>query len=308
MLGLIFIILFAIGAVACFVFRNRVRKIDQPDDDQVLGRKVLTGVSWVLAVVTVLVLILSCTVQVSTKNVGIETAFGKTTGHLSNGLHVKAPWVSVTEMDAAIQTDSYTSKDCLTVRIANQQTACVHVSIRWRIQPGAADYLFQNYRTFDNVRDSLVTRELTASVNTQLANYNALNSVDGGPSGTASNPSLAQIGADVTKQMRSEIGQYIDVLSTIIPFMSFDPQTQQRLNQLNQQQAQTRIAAAAQATAQAQSVANQDLAASVSNNPNVLVAECLQDLKVMAANGNVPAGFSCWPANSSGVTGIIAKA
>src|SRR5215471_2475790 len=74
----------------------------------------------VCVVVVFFFFVSSCT-AVSTKNVGIETSFGATKGELSNGLHLKAPWYKVTEMNAAIQTDSYTGNTtCLPARIANQ--------------------------------------------------------------------------------------------------------------------------------------------------------------------------------------------
>jgi hypothetical protein len=45
-----------------------------------------------------------------------------------------------------------------TVRLGNNSTAFVDNSVRWRIQPAAADELFLDYRQFENVRDNLVTR------------------------------------------------------------------------------------------------------------------------------------------------------
>jgi hypothetical protein len=249
---------------------------------------------------------------VSTKNVGIVTEFGAVTGHLSNGPHLVAPWATVTEMDAAIQTDSYTSKKddsgpCLSVRIGNQQTACVSVSIRWRIEPDQADSLFQNYRTFDHVRDSLVTRELTQAVNQQFSNYNPLNSVATTNPGDKRNPPLNVIATLVTSQMRREIGsEGIDVLNTIIPLVTFDPQTQNRINQLQQQFALTRIAQQEKITNEAQALANKALAASVNTSPNVLVAQCFTILSEMVKQGqNVPPAFSCWPGQRTGV-GVIA--
>jgi regulator of protease activity HflC (stomatin/prohibitin superfamily) len=238
---------------------------------------------------------------VSTKNVGIVTQFGATSGHLSNGAHLVWPWESVTEMDAAIQTDSYTDNGtCLSVRIGNQQTACVSVSIRWRINEAYADQLFQNYRTFEHVRDSLVTRELTAAVNQQFAAYNPLNSVATTNPGDKRNPPLNVIAGHVTTQMKREIGnQGIEVLSTIIPLVTFDTQTQNRINQLQQQFALTRIAEQERLTNIAQAKANKALAASVNSSPNVLVAQCLTILgEMVKQEQTVPAGFSCWPGGS----------
>jgi regulator of protease activity HflC (stomatin/prohibitin superfamily) len=271
---------------------------------------------------------------VSTKNEGIETTFGATSGHLHNGFHMTWPWVKVHEMDAAIQTDSYvwdknpTSSTCLSVRIANQQTGCLTISIRWRIcttdtaqtyttidgrtkkvvcHKDAVDELYRDYRTFDHVRDSLVSRELTAAVNNAFANYNPLDSISlNTPANGAKNPLLSTLAAKITSTMRQEIGTQIEVLNTIIPLVHYDDATQQKINQLQQQVAQTRIAEQAKITNEKQAAANKALAASVNTSPNVLVAQCLNTLEEMVKNGQpVPAGFSCWPGGSG--TPVIAN-
>jgi regulator of protease activity HflC (stomatin/prohibitin superfamily) len=270
----------------------------------------------VAAIFVLLTVVSSCAVG-SSKNVGVETAFGKTDGFLSNGAHLIPPWDKVTEMDAAVQTDSYTlkpgshenahgDKECLNVRIGNQQTACVAVSIRWRIDPKKADDLFQNYRSFEHVRDSLVTRELTAAVNQQFKDYNPLNSVAVSTPGVKRNPALSVYANRITAQMKREIGgEGIEVLNTIIPIAFFDTATQARINQLQQQFALTRIAQQEHETNVAQAEANRALASSVNTSPNVLVAQCLTILGEMVKQGQtVPAGFSCWPGGSK--IGIIA--
>lgn len=296
---MVFLIILLILAIIAWVAAAFVPEVG-PNDDTIHPRKYVRVAALIFTGLFVLIFIFSSFVQVGTKDVGIETTFGRTSGHLSNGLHLKWPWQNVTSMDAAIQTDSYTSgktaipnnatsSPCLDVRIYSQQTACVDVSIRWRIEPSLSDDLFQNYRTFDNVRDSLVTRELKAALNEQLGNYNPLACVG------SSDPAciLTVVATRVTKQMQREIGgQGIDVLNTIIPIMSFDPSTQNRLNQLQQQEAQTRIAQAEIATNQAQSAANQALAASIQNSPEVLTSKCLDIMKAaFQAGQKVPIGM-----------------
>jgi len=285
------------GAVALIVRRG----LAADDSDR-------RSAAWVAAALfggAVVTLFFSSFTIVSTKNIGVETAFGATAGELSNGPHMIAPWYKVHEMDAAIQTDSYTGDDdCLPARIANQQTACVHISLRWRIKPESATELYRDFRSFNHVRDSLVTRELTAAVNNQLANYNPLNSVLGGllPRGQQPNPPLSAIATAVTAQMRAEVGHQIEVINTIIPIITFDDATQSRINQLQQQIALTRIAEQERLTAGAKARANQALSKSVTSSPNVLVAECLDILSTMVkSKQGVPAGFSCWPGSKVGV-------
>lgn len=236
---------------------------------------------------------------VSTKNVGIVTEFGKPVGSVGNGFTFQAPWANITEMDAAIQTDKYskTSNDCITVRIAYQATACVDVSIRWRITEKSAPQLFQNYRTFDHVRDSLVTRELNAAMNVVFQNYDPL-AVN--PDGTSATPSLATLDKQVSDLLATDIGSQIELQSpsVIISVLNFTQPVQDRIDALYQQIGDTRVAQQQLLTNQAQAKANQALASSLSNDPMVLVSKCLD---LIAKGFQPPAGFSCWPGQGSSV-------
>lgn len=50
----------------------------------------------------------AATTVVGTRQIGIETKFGRPTGTtLTNGLHLKSPVTSVTEMDGAVQIDQH---------------------------------------------------------------------------------------------------------------------------------------------------------------------------------------------------------
>lgn len=255
----------------------------------------------ILGLGTFVLLVVTTLAIVGTKEVGILTSFNRPIGTLDNGLHFKAPWQGVTEMDAAIQTDNHveTNHNCISARIAHQIVGCVDVTIRWRIHEGAADALFQNYRDFDNVRSSLVTRELATNINSTLADYDPL-AVDA--NGNSISVPLNTLSAKVLAEMRTQVGAQVEVLSVFVPVIHFDAATQGRLNALQAQIAQTRIADQAVKTAQAQSQANQALAASVSTDPNVLVSKCLDILSEMVNKGQaVPAGFSCWQGGGTGI-------
>lgn len=298
--------------VASRALRQEPRRGEQDDSSNYdfLGRRTSSSDSsitssrpfYLTAVVLALLAIgftfWSSATQVSTKEFGVVTSFGQPVGTLTNGLHMVAPWQKVTEIDAAIQTDNHTidKKDCISVRIAHQATACVDASIRWRIQDGSADALFQNYRDFDNIRDSLVTRDLNAALNAVFENYDPL-AVDS--NGNATSPSMTSLSDKVTARIRQKIGDQINVLSVIIPVAHFDDNTQTKVNALLAQVAQTRIAQQAVETAKNQAEANKVLAASVSQDPNVLVSKCLDIVE--AGKTTLPAGFSCWPGNGSAV-------
>jgi regulator of protease activity HflC (stomatin/prohibitin superfamily) len=258
----------------------------------------------------VVLLLTACLYTIGTQDIGVVTSFGKTVGHgVGPGLHWKAPWEAVTKLDAKQQTDTYASNGfnsstqenaqggCINVRIARQATACVNVSIRWQNDPQGIDYLFRNFKTDDNIRTNLLHRDLQAAVNTVFANYDPLGLDKNGDSTQPTNSRLAK---DVEVAMNEQVGQYLDIINVYIPLFNFDPATQDRLNQLQLQVAQTRIAQQAEQTAAAQAAANRALAKSVSNNPGVLESKCLDILgEVVQKGGTLPAGFSCFPGGTA---------
>lgn len=247
--------------------------------------------TYALLTLTVLCLVFSFVTIVGTKKVGVVTSFNRPVGTLSNGLHLKAPWQKVHELDGAIQTDSHNDT---TIRLGNQSTATVRNSIRWRIKPGTADELYRDYRDFDRIRDSLVTRELTAALNEVFKSYDPLSTIKDETSTVKESPS--ELGDDVAEALERRIGGQIDVLNVIIPIADYDKATQGRINAYQEEIANTRIAKQKQKTAAANAAANRTLSGSVSRDPNVLVSKCLDTLAEVAKEKQpLPAGFSCWP-------------
>ena len=104
----------------------------------------------------------------------------------------------------------------------------------------------------------------------------------------------------------------VNMEALTISYIDFSKTTEERINDLQAEVAKTRVAqqqeetAAAQRTqaeaeAAAQAKANQVLAGSVSNDPNVLVSKCLDTLNAMVQAGQpIPAGFTCWPSSNNG--------
>jgi regulator of protease activity HflC (stomatin/prohibitin superfamily) len=263
----------------------------------------------------VLLLVLSSTTVVSTKNIGVATSFGQPQREYTNGLHMKSPWEKVTELNGAMQTNTYASDkgegvqngaigSCVNVRLARQATGCANVSIRWQIKPDGAQYLFRNFKGNGAIRDNLVLRNLQKSMNETLATYDPLAIDDEGKSlnmslSSAKGENVSDI---VLGQMRQEIGEWIDVQEVSIPIMNFDPGTQKRTNQLMEQIALTRIAEQSEQTAAAQSRANKALEKDGALDSNVLVSKCL-DMLQSAINKDqpLPAGFSCFGGTNAAV-------
>lgn len=260
-----------------------------------------TGTAVVLGLLAVIVAVVSMTAIVPTREIGVVTSFGRPVAVWSNGLHVKAPWQKVNKLDGTIQTDNFTGADrAIDIRIGNGSTSGVDATIRWRIRLEAGKELYQDYRQMENIRDSLVTRELKAALNEVLGDYDPLESVKAGIGSdgatTSAGVDLNAYSAQVHEALSERVGEDVEVLSVILPIIRFDKQTQEKINAYQAEVANTRIAQQREATAKAQALANKNLAGSVSRDPNVLVSKCLDSLEEMVKAGQeVPIGFSCWP-------------
>ncbi|WP_067708608.1 SPFH domain-containing protein [Nocardia yamanashiensis] len=261
------------------------------------GSTLLTALGCVVA--GLILLAMSSLSIVSTRNVGIVTSFGKPVGTKENGLHAVWPWQQVPELDGTIQTNNqiggFKDDRCSggsAIRLANNSTACVDNTVRWRIHHAAADALFRDYHTIANIKDSLVTRELNATLNEIFAAYNPLEPQNAG------GPNLTDLSAQATDKLQVKIGAQIEVQNVIISIVHFDQQTQSKINAYQAQIADTRIAEQKQKTAAAEAEANRILAESL-KDPNVLVSKCLDMLN---SGKQLPTGFQCWPGTGLATT------
>jgi regulator of protease activity HflC (stomatin/prohibitin superfamily) len=299
-LSTVVIVLLVLGAVALLLSRSRLSGSTRAGAPQV--RRGVTVAAWGGIALAVLIAFFSCTTIVPTKDVGILLTLQRPSGTLANGFHVKQPWQQVQTMDAAIQTDNHVPDgetsdgaerlNCVTVRIAHQSQACVDATVRWQIVLREAALLYQDYRGFDKVRDSLVTRDLTTALAQEMESYDPL-AIDP-KSGQSTAPAFSDIAQRVVSDMNTAASGRVTIDSISIPVVRFDTQTTARIQQIQAQIAQTQVAKQAEQTAIAQAAANKALAASVSKDPNVLVSKCLDIVQEAVNKGaTLPAGFSC---------------
>ncbi|YCU48001.1 SPFH domain-containing protein [Mycobacteroides abscessus] len=244
--------------------------------------------SFVIAVIAgfigLIFLVFASTTVVGTRQIGIETKFGRPTGTtLSNGLHLKSPVTEVTEMDGAVQIDQHTGDHRIKVRLGNSSTADADVSVRWQIKPDAAPELFVQYKTFDNVRTNLVTRNLQVALNEVFASFDPLAAQN------LTQSPLPGLSEKAKVILAAKVGDQVDILDVAVPTIDYDDGTEQKINQLNQERAATAVAEQAKKTAVEQAKANGELAGSVSHDPNVLVSKCLD----IAREKGLP--LLCWP-------------
>jgi regulator of protease activity HflC (stomatin/prohibitin superfamily) len=254
----------------------------------------------------VLVFALSGVREVPTKSVGVVTSFGRVGAIVTPGLHWMAPWSKVNILTTRIQTTTFEAKNCLSVRIGGQQEACLDATIQWHIIDKASPGLYISYgsnggNVMSDVANAVVIREFKQAVNQQLGDYNPI--VDVAKNGQTGNSLFTTFGPKVRTQMRAEIGQRIEVLTVIMPFLHYDTNTQNRLNTIQTQFADTAIANQELQTNLAQAKANDALARSVSHDPNVLIAQCLSLVQnAVKTNSKVlPAGFSCFGGSGTAI-------
>lgn len=231
---------------------------------------------------------------VPTRNIGVTIAFGKPTGTLSNGFHLIAPWASVEEYDAAIQTLKLDGDDpetpAPTVRLANAATARVDVTVQWQIDPSSdITQLHLDYRNFENIQDNVVKRQLQAALNAVFEGYDPLISLKGGQSQTT----LAQLGEKVHLRLADLLPKGLLVRSITVPLIRFDPKVQEALDKYQQTLAETQIAEQRQKTNEALRKAN-DILAGAANTTGVLYQNCLDLTERLAQQGKpLPPAWSC---------------
>jgi len=255
---------------------------------------------------TALCLLASSFWVVGTSNVGIITSFGRPIGEVSNGPQWTAPWENLSEMDYSVQVTDFTAASCdVQLRLADGQTACAKVGVRWQLNPHDATSLFKRYKgSTSGVENGVVIPALQTAANTVFGDYDPVALLSSKiPVGQTGNPSVPQLAAQVQTLLNRMIGSEVTLDLVNIPNIVYPDSVQQRINSILQQKSATQAAILAEQTADAQAAANRAIAASVSNNPDVLISRCLDLMQDMIKAGQTPTIGMC---NFSGTgNGVI---
>jgi regulator of protease activity HflC (stomatin/prohibitin superfamily) len=265
----------------------------------------------VVSILAAVALLLASLTAVPAQNVGVETSYGKPVGTLKSGLHLKAPWHKVTDMDGTIQqennawaaVDSNGDKsDARTkVRLASTNSEMfVNNQLRWRIKQDAAGTLFADWKTFDKIGPGLVQKQLSGALNDVLASYDPLTV-------GAVNDTNDVISQKVAAKLQERLGKDIEVVGFTITTIDFDNATQARIDDFQAEVARTRVAEQREKTAVADSNANNQLKESI-KDPNVLVSKCLDTQKTMVEKGQSLTGApGCFPGQNGPVQTLPVK-
>lgn len=251
----------------------------------------------VLFISMIVVLVDSFTI-IPTRNIGVQTSFGKPIDTLSNGWHWVRPWSDIHTFDATIQTlklsgEKFDAGDPITVRLANAATATVEVTVQWQVDPDAdITQLYLDYKEFEKIETNVVRRQLAAAMNAAFEKYDPLVALKPDAS-RVEGKTLADLGKDVQESLVAGLPAGIKVRSVLIPRIVFDDSIQGKINQYLAALAETQIAEQRKQTAAAQKAAN-DLLAKADSTPAVLYQNCLDMVERLTRDGKtLPAAFSC---------------
>lgn len=158
-------------------------------------------------VLAILFIILSCLVSVPTGHTGVVTTFGRVEDKtLDSGIHGKAPWNKVVELDNRVQ-KSTVELNCFSSDI---QEVTVMYTLNYQISKSSAQDI---YRTVGkDYYETVITPNISESVKTITAHYTAESLI-------ASRDTLAR---EIEELLTEQLSKYnIEVVSTAIEDMDF---------------------------------------------------------------------------------------
>ena len=159
------------------------------------------------AVLFIICFVVSITATVKTGHTGVQTVFGQVKeGVLDSGLHAKAPWVTVIEMDNRVQ-KSTVDLSCFSSDI--QEVECKY-TVNYQIDKQSAQEIYKTIgkEYYENV----VVPNISESVKTIMAQYTAENLIG----------NREELAGKIEDLLSAQLLKYnIKVVSTAIEDMDF---------------------------------------------------------------------------------------
>lgn len=232
--------------------------------------------------------------MVPAKSVGIYVSFGKPVTTVGHGLHTKAPWISVRDMDGTIQNSVYSGDgNRIPVRLGSTASADLDVSVQWRIKTEGAMDVYMNYRPKDGespldvVQSNVIDRNLRSSLNAAFGSYDPL-STEAMNDGVGVGAELKSFEQTIKDDLIANSGDQVEIISVTLTNIDFDEDTDKRISDYQAELAKTRNAEQAKKTAEQMAEANRILTESLSDQVNT--ANCLA---IVEKTGQSPLG--CFP-------------
>jgi regulator of protease activity HflC (stomatin/prohibitin superfamily) len=295
MFVLILLILLALVGIAAAIFP--VHYVSERDGEPKKTRA-LAGVAGGLIF---LIFLLFGWTTVPPKNVGVVQTLGAVSDRtLDSGFALKWPWQKVTDIDATIQTDRYHGDSCIKVQLGDGSNSCISLTNSYRINSERANEVFEDYRSdnpTEQFRDAVVSTQLIASSVVVARTYNPIASLKVVDPGTAATP--PSFGPDyeaLAKAIKADLEErtkgLAEILSLNVTAVPLDDSTQAKINAFTAEVANTRTKQQEKLTKIAEAEGNKELAASLRNDPLLLISKCLD----LVAEGKISTAgnFQCF--------------
>lgn len=243
---------------------------------------------------------------VDARAVGIQTSLGKYQDTLPSGLNLTAPWSSVESWTTRNQTlrfagdgrsderDNYFTEPFVTVRLGNQSEAYVDVTITWTVGDAEKDKegirsLWQQYKTFNDMRQDFATPTAQGAVNTAFDGYDPFKGLN---DKNVDNPYVPL--ADWSRKIQDILNPLyaargLHLVNVQATKVAYDKRTEDKLREYADAVANTRIKAQDVLTAEQEALASKARATQAAPGCEALI----RDLAAKDQLKNLPAGWQC---------------
>ena len=227
--------------------------------------------------------------SVASNSVGIQTQFGKYSGTLDSGLQLAAPWASTEQFSKRVQYLDLDKEHAVSVTFKGGGGGTVKATPRWRIDPAKAGALWRKFRSFEHVRDQLVSSSAKDSIRVIASQYT--------PNEARSGENLRKIDAEIKAdlgQALAEDGIIIDSIS--VKGIPLDARSQASLDKIVAANNDVERAKAEQLRAKIDAETAEIRQRGGSLTGPALQRYCLEVVNNwdVGKNGPLPAGFSCF--------------
>lgn len=248
------------------------------------------GATFILPAILVAFTLFFSFTTVDARAVGIQTGFGRYYSTMDNGLHFKAPWTKVEEFKTLIQTTDLEGDQKVRVTFKGGGGGDINATFRWSIKDdqsnNGAKALWEKYRTFDAVANSLVHRDGKDAILNVANDY------------TANDARTKQdvIGKEIEDRLEARLEQYgIIVDSVSVTSMDLDSKTQSSLDKVVSAQNDVERAKADKERAKIDNETIELREKSGALSPEANQRYCLEIANnwSITNNGPMPATFDC---------------
>jgi regulator of protease activity HflC (stomatin/prohibitin superfamily) len=239
--------------------------------------------------------LLNSYVNVPARTVDIQQSFGKAVGTLTPGLNWITPWSEVTEfptlnqpldLDATDNTDSSKASP-VGVKFLGGGAGAVNVNMNWQIKTdNDAIKLWENWKSFDLVRDKVVNQKAQSTVAEVFGKYTPEDAVKG--------ENIPKLATAIKESLNTKlVVDGIMIEDVNLKKIDLDGPIQDRINKQVEDQADNNRAVIKQQTAKTDAETNR-IAQQNLTDP-VLKNKCLDITNnwSVAKNGPMPANWQC---------------